>query len=106
MPHHAFPPSGAGTGGLGLAMEGPSEVKMTCKDNRDGSCTVEYIPLETGKYDVSIKFADQHIPGSPFKVGCWGLAGRVFDCVRVCLLGLFQWDRERRQGGKEGRKRE
>lgn len=59
---------GAGTGGLGLAVEGPSEAKITCKDNRDGSCTVEYIPPESGDYDVSIKFADQHIPGSPFKV--------------------------------------
>lgn len=59
---------GAGTGGLGLAIEGPSEAKMTCKDNRDGSCSVEYIPTEPGDYDVSIKFADQHIPGSPFKV--------------------------------------
>lgn len=60
--------TGAGTGGLGLAIEGPSEAKMTCKDNRDGSCTVEYIPTEPGDYDVSIKFADQHISGSPFKV--------------------------------------
>lgn len=41
---------------------------MTCKDNRDGSCTVEYVPTEPGEYDVSIKFAEQHIPGSPFKV--------------------------------------
>lgn len=62
---------GAGTGGLGLAIEGPSEAKMTCKDNRDGSCSVEYIPTEPGDYDVSIKFADQHIPGSPFKVNIW-----------------------------------
>ncbi|XP_025833644.1 filamin-A isoform X1 [Agrilus planipennis] len=59
---------GAGKGGLGLAIEGPSEAKMTCKDNRDGSCSVEYIPTEPGEYDVTIKFADQHIPGSPFKV--------------------------------------
>lgn len=63
--------TGAGTGGLGLAIEGPSEAKMTCKDNRDGSCSVEYIPTEPGDYDVSIKFADQHIPGSPFKVNIW-----------------------------------
>jgi hypothetical protein len=42
---------------------------MTCKDNRDGSCSVEYIPTEPGEYDVAIKFADQHISGSPFKVG-------------------------------------
>ena len=41
---------------------------MTCKDNRDGSCTVEYIPTEAGEYDISIKFAEQPIPGSPFKV--------------------------------------
>ena len=59
---------GAGTGGLGLAIEGPSEAKMTCRDNRDGSCTVEYVPTEAGDYDISIKFADQPIPGSPFKV--------------------------------------
>ncbi|XP_035708450.1 filamin-A isoform X3 [Folsomia candida] len=59
---------GAGTGGLGLAIEGPSEAKMTCKDNRDGSCTVEYVPTEPGDYDISIKFADKDIPGSPFKV--------------------------------------
>ena len=59
---------GAGTGGLGLAIEGPSEAKMTCRDNRDGSCTVEYVPTEAGDYDISVKFADQSIPGSPFKV--------------------------------------
>nr|CAH7756410.1 unnamed protein product [Callosobruchus chinensis] len=58
----------AGTGGLSLAIEGPSEAKMTCKDNRDGSCSVEYMPTEPGEYDVTIKFADNHIPGSPFKV--------------------------------------
>lgn len=59
---------GAGSGGLGLAIEGPSEAKMTCKDNRDGSCSVEYVATEPGDYDISIKFAEQHIPGSPYKV--------------------------------------
>eukprot|EP00918_Siedleckia_nematoides_P105694 GHVU01230790.1.p1 GENE.GHVU01230790.1~~GHVU01230790.1.p1 ORF type:complete len:2480 (+),score=363.92 GHVU01230790.1:158-7597(+) len=60
---------GAGQGGLGLAIEGPSEAKMTCKDNRDGSCTVEYLPTKKGEYEISVKFADQHIPGSTFRVG-------------------------------------
>ncbi|KAG7278458.1 hypothetical protein CRUP_038753 [Coryphaenoides rupestris] len=32
---------GAGTGGLGLAVEGPSEAKMSCTDNKDGSCSVD-----------------------------------------------------------------
>ncbi|KAG7210743.1 hypothetical protein KM043_012240 [Ampulex compressa] len=58
----------AGNGGLGLAIEGISKVRMTCKDNCDGTCSVEYLPTEPGEYDVSVKFADQHIPGSPFKV--------------------------------------
>ena len=55
---------GAGQGGLGLAIEGPSEAKMTCRDNRDGSCTVEYLPTKKGEYDITVKFADQHIPGT------------------------------------------
>ncbi|XP_054641647.1 filamin-B [Dunckerocampus dactyliophorus] len=59
---------GAGTGGLGIAVEGPSESKMACKDNKDGSCSVEYIPLTPGIYDINITYGGEHIPGSPFKV--------------------------------------
>ncbi|NXS51803.1 FLNC protein, partial [Brachypteracias leptosomus] len=59
---------GAGTGGLGLAIEGPSEAKMSCKDNKDGSCTVEYIPFTPGDYDVNITFGGHPIPGDPFRV--------------------------------------
>ncbi|XP_067325489.1 filamin-C isoform X6 [Anolis sagrei] len=59
---------GAGTGGLGLAIEGPSEAKMSCKDNKDGSCSVEYIPFTPGDYDVNITFGGHPIPGSPFRV--------------------------------------
>lgn len=54
---------GAGTGGLGLAIEGPSEAKMSCKDNKDGSCSVEYIPFTPGEYDVNINFGGLPIPG-------------------------------------------
>ncbi len=39
---------GAGTGGLGLTIEGASEAKMFCKDNKDGSCSVEYMPFTAG----------------------------------------------------------
>ncbi|XP_064175353.1 filamin-C-like isoform X3 [Anguilla rostrata] len=59
---------GAGTGGLGLAIEGSSEAKMSCKDNKDGSCSVEYIPFTPGDYDVNITFGGHPIPGSPFRV--------------------------------------
>ncbi|XP_040215154.1 filamin-B isoform X2 [Rana temporaria] len=59
---------GAGIGGLGITVEGPSESKMSCKDNKDGSCSVEYMPYATGDYDVNITYDGEHIPGSPFKV--------------------------------------
>lgn len=38
------------------------------QDNRDGTCLVEYYASEAGEYDLTIKFADQHIPGSPFRI--------------------------------------
>ncbi|XP_030633099.1 filamin B a isoform X3 [Chanos chanos] len=59
---------GAGIGGLGITVEGPSESKMSCKDNKDGSCNVEYTPYVPGVYDVNITYGGKHIPGSPFKV--------------------------------------
>ena len=58
---------GAGEGGLGLTIEGPSEAKIECKDNGDGSCDVHYWPTDPGDYNINILFADKHIPGSPFK---------------------------------------
>ncbi|KAJ3597175.1 hypothetical protein NHX12_003575 [Muraenolepis orangiensis] len=59
---------GAGTGGLGLTIEGASESKMSCKDNKDGSCSVEYVPFTPGDYDVNINYGGHPIPGSPFRV--------------------------------------
>ncbi|RXM35146.1 Filamin-A [Acipenser ruthenus] len=55
--------SGAGSGGLGLAMEGPSEAKMSYTDNKDGSCSVEYIPYEPGTYNLNITYGGQPIKG-------------------------------------------
>ncbi|XP_032996889.1 filamin-B isoform X4 [Lacerta agilis] len=59
---------GAGIGGLGITVEGPSESKISCKDNKDGSCSAEYTPYVPGDYDVNITYGGEHIPGSPFKV--------------------------------------
>ncbi|KAM9859071.1 filamin B a [Aulostomus maculatus] len=59
---------GAGMGGLRITVEGPSESKMSCKDNKDGSCSVEYVSFTPGLYDVNITYGGEHIPGSPFKV--------------------------------------
>ncbi|XP_054092062.1 filamin-A isoform X4 [Zeugodacus cucurbitae] len=74
---------GAGNGGLSLAIEGPSEAKMNCTDNRDGSCDVEYLATDPGEYDITIRFADKHIPGSPFRV----LVEETVDPSKVKVYG-------------------
>ena len=62
----------AGYGGLGVSIEGPSRVDINFEDLQDGVCRVTYCPQEPGTYIVNIKFADRHVPGSPFTVKCTG----------------------------------
>jgi len=59
---------GAGTGGMGLAIEGPSDAKIRCVDNKDGTCTVEYFPEQPGEYEIFITYGGEAIPGSPYSV--------------------------------------
>lgn len=49
-----------------MAIEGPSKTEIQCKDNEDGTCTVSYLPTAPGEYQITVKFADKHIAGSPF----------------------------------------
>lgn len=56
----------AGAGGLNLAVEGPSKAEINCLDNKDGTVNVSYLPTAPGEYKITAKFADEHIPGSPF----------------------------------------
>lgn len=72
----------AGSGGLTLAIEGPAETKLKCTDNKNGSCSVQYVPTEPGDYEISILFANTHIPGSPFKVS-------VESPVRPDMVRIF-----------------
>lgn len=65
------------TGGLSLAVEGPSKAEINCKDNGDGTCKVTYLPTVPGEYTIIIKFADKHIMGSPFKAKITG----EFSCL-------------------------
>uniref|UniRef100_F6WN97 Calponin-homology (CH) domain-containing protein n=1 Tax=Ciona intestinalis TaxID=7719 RepID=F6WN97_CIOIN len=62
----------AGAGGLALAVEGPSKADITCQDNKDGTCSVTYLPTAPGEYTVTVKFDDQHIPGSPYTANISG----------------------------------
>ena len=54
---------GAGLGGVGLSVVGPTEPKVDCVDNQDGTLSVEYLPDSPGDYEIGITFADQPVPG-------------------------------------------
>ena len=62
--------SQAGDGSLNLTIEGPEECNIDCKANGDHIYCVSYVPPLAGTYSVNIKFAEVHIPGSPFLVTC------------------------------------
>lgn len=98
VPDQCPVPRGAGTGGLGLAIEGPSEAKMSCKDNKDGSCTVEYIPFTAGDYDVNITFGGHPIPGAWWGwgwpggvMGLWDPPGWLWDGDGFLGAGGWRW---------------
>ncbi|VEL39278.1 unnamed protein product [Protopolystoma xenopodis] len=64
--------SETGYGGLSLSIEGPSKADIECHDNQDGTCLVTYRPTEPGTYIINVKYADEHVPGSPFAVQIGG----------------------------------
>jgi len=52
-----------GIGGLGMSIEGPGKVDIKCFESPGGTCRVSYNPTEPGTYQLSVKYADEHIPG-------------------------------------------
>uniref|UniRef100_A0A3B3QSU6 Filamin C, gamma b (actin binding protein 280) n=2 Tax=Paramormyrops kingsleyae TaxID=1676925 RepID=A0A3B3QSU6_9TELE len=64
--------SSAGTGALAVTIDGPSKVKMDCKECSEGY-KITYIPMAPGNYLISIKYGGPyHIVGSPFKAKITG----------------------------------
>jgi len=54
------------SGGLSVAVEGPSKAEIRCADNADDTYTVTYYPMIAGTYSIAVQFAGEHIAGSPF----------------------------------------
>ncbi|KAL0180666.1 hypothetical protein M9458_023072, partial [Cirrhinus mrigala] len=51
---------------VGFAIEGPSQARIECEDQNDGSCNVRYWPTESGEYAVHVMCDDEDIEDSPF----------------------------------------
>ena len=63
-----------------MAVHGPSKAEITCVDNGDGTCTVEYVPDEPGKLWLSSVII------SSFKF-CSGIVHRV-----RCYKEIINWN--------------
>ncbi|CEF63050.1 Jitterbug [Strongyloides ratti] len=53
-------------GKLSVKCQGPTSTQdIMLKDNMDGTYFLSFYPKELGKHTLTIKYADQHVPGSP-----------------------------------------
>ncbi len=73
------------TGSLGFSIEGPSQTKIDCNDNLDGSANVTYWPTAVGEYAVHVLCDGDDIPGSPFMA--WIEQKGNFDPTKVQAYG-------------------
>lgn len=78
-------------GGLDLAIEGPSKAEISCIDNKDGTCTVTYLPTLPGNYSILVKYNDKHIPGSPFTAKITGIKFKLLEALHIKNLPLIAW---------------
>ena len=64
----------AGPGELTASCVGPTGKPAFCQlfDHQDATFTLGIRPQEAGRHVLSIKFAGQHVPGSPFSVNVHG----------------------------------
>ena len=71
-------------------MEGPSQAKIDCVDNEDGTADVTYLPPVAGEYAVHVLCDDEDITGSPFMVDVHQPPTTDFNPSKVCLLVQFK----------------
>jgi filamin len=71
---------------VGFSIEGPSQAKIDCKDNGDGSADVTYWPTQPGEYAVHILCNDEDIPQAPYMAQIQP-ATTDFDASKVIAKG-------------------
>lgn len=74
--------SSAGFGSLAVSVEGAHRSDVEIRESGNKNYTVTYKPHEPGIYLLNVRFADDHITGSPFMINVGGEpSGRVRETV-------------------------
>lgn len=71
---------------LGFSIEGPSQAKIDCKDNGDGTADISYWPTAPGEYAIHILCDEEDIPLSPFMANIGPTTGN-YDPTKVEVSG-------------------
>lgn len=69
--HFMCDTKGAGAGQLTVRIRGPKgafKVEMQRESQKDRTIYCKYDPTEPGDYRIEVKWAGEHVPGSPFFV--------------------------------------
>ncbi|XP_066266852.1 filamin-A-like isoform X2 [Branchiostoma lanceolatum] len=61
----------AGDAGIDVDIRGPSGRNVPCQVNGDGVFRCRYTPTEVGAHHVGVKFANEHIHGSPYQANVY-----------------------------------
>ena len=83
---------GAGPGELKVTIEGEGEsLTPTISTINENLYDVGYLPTKAGVYKISIQWAEEHIPGSPYQIRCYNPADAtllsVSDPVTETYIG-------------------
>lgn len=72
----------------GFSIQGPSQAKIECNDNGDGSADVRYYPTAPGEYAVHILCDNEDIPKSPYIAQVLSATDYFPDKVEVYGAGI------------------
>ena len=83
---------GAGPGELKVTIEGEGEsLSPTISTINETLFDIKYLPTKAGLYKISIQWAEEHVPGSPFEIRCYNPANAtllsVADPVTETYIG-------------------
>lgn len=77
----------SGAAPLGIRIEGPTEARIECRDNGNGTCTCEYVATEPGLYSIHVLYNEQPVTGSPFSAQVFVAGRENLDVGRVRVYG-------------------